>query len=167
MDYKRLTLVVPVARQTEANEKAKIYGLNTDLNTFTVPLSPTGDEPPTHYIACWGGLTGQEFGALRSQIGGIPGGRAVATPNDMDPAHKDEPDDLMPDELLAEMGLQVIRPPVLAFDVMSVLGLSRVAGEAEVVAVEQPNVLVRAYSWVKDKVVRAYQWVKGKLGFKP
>jgi hypothetical protein len=111
-EYKRLTLVVPVDRQTEANEKAKIYGLNTDLNTFTVPLSPTGFEPATHYIACWGGLVDGEFGQLRAQIGGIPGGRAVATPNDMDPAHKEEPDDLMPEELLVEMGLQPIQVEV-------------------------------------------------------
>jgi len=159
-------MVIPADRQTEANEKAKLYGLNTDLNTFTVPLSPTGEEPATHYISCWGGLTGREFGDLRSQIGGIPGGRAVATPNDMDPAHKEEEDDLMPDELLAEMGLQHIQLPEMEFDVMSVLGLSRVAG-AEVAVVEQPNVFVRAYRWVKDKVVRAYQWTKSKLGFKP
>jgi hypothetical protein len=108
MTYKRLTLVVPYAEQTNANIKARQYGQNTDLATFTVELSADGNLPATHYIACWGGLADSEFGQLRAQIGGIPGGRAVATPNDMDPTHKEEPDDLMPDELLAEMGLTAI-----------------------------------------------------------
>ncbi len=105
MDYKRLTLVVPYDRQDEANERARIYGLNTDEHTFTVELSPTGAPPPTHYIACWGGLVASEFGALRAQIGGIPGGRAAPTPNDLENPSEDE---MMPDELLAEMGLQPI-----------------------------------------------------------
>jgi hypothetical protein len=107
MAYKRLTLVVPYDRQTEANERAHQYGHNTDLGTFTVELSPDGNPPATHYISCWGGLVDSEFGQLRARIGGIPGGRAVSTPNSMDPADADD-EDTMPDELLAEMGLQPI-----------------------------------------------------------
>ena len=49
MGYENYWAIVTAEQREEANEKATLFTSNT--NTFSIPLSPTGVEPATH----WGG----------------------------------------------------------------------------------------------------------------
>jgi hypothetical protein len=48
----RVLIIVPAADVERANLKAKEFDSEGGEHTFTVSLSPTGEEPATHYVAC-------------------------------------------------------------------------------------------------------------------
>ena len=116
----RLTMMIPLAEKANGNLRAKDdfkpdpvekVQANTDLNTFTVELSPTGQPPATHLWCCWGGLTGYQFGLLRASIQGVPGSKVYVTPNAMENAQGNEK---LPADILKELGLQPIETEATA-----------------------------------------------------
>lgn len=110
MSRLRLTMVIPSAEQAVSNQKSlDDFTGDTDLDTFTVGLSPTGQLPVTHYWCCWGGLTGAQFGKLRAGIGGIPGSHIYVTPNALENPKGNEK---MPRDVLVELGLRPIEEEV-------------------------------------------------------
>ena len=97
-------IIVPAADRDAANQAAAGMGGPADLETFTGGLSPTGEEPATHYL-CASAFTA----AQRAHVEGLKAlfPDAVVVDYDLDL----EPD--RPAEELARLGLVRVRPAVL------------------------------------------------------
>jgi hypothetical protein len=50
---RRAIIIIPAAKQVQANDLAQQADPSTDLRTFTVGLSATGTNPATHFWCNW------------------------------------------------------------------------------------------------------------------
>lgn len=108
MSFKRLIVIIPAAQQAKFNADAEAaFSGDTDKNTFTVGLNPSGLEtlPATHYWCSWGGLTDQQFDALGA-VFGAPA-RFFESDNDLEFRLGYPPEWQRAGEVLAVVGLKV------------------------------------------------------------
>jgi len=112
MSYVRAIIVVSAAVAAVANEKAKeTTGHDADLKAWTVPLSPTGALPATHYWCNWQFTPGW-WDKLNVLFAAQPPAERtkiqVFKLSDPDPAIATP----RPEEILAQLGLKTIQPAV-------------------------------------------------------
>ena len=95
-----LIIVIPVNRKKQGEAVAKNADPSTQGETFTVPLSATGEEPATHYWCGWT-VTKDQRGRLTA-IENAAQGQIF----DME--------EYTPEEVLSELGLKRIEPDEIA-----------------------------------------------------
>src|SRR5215212_7270182 len=95
----RVLIVVRAPDGATANEAAKKFDPMGGRLTFTVGLSPTGENPPTHYW-CSGQLRPETWQTVQGMKGGFVGSTFLA----FDP----ESEKGKPDVVLAQLGLKRI-----------------------------------------------------------
>ena len=121
MTYVYLTMTVPAALQVQCNALSEAAAGAAGRNVWTTPLSPTGDEPATHYIAS--GAVGDDMayllthpdalaeatGMTLEQAQGLLGACDIM-PLGANSAPEDEPPnaETLP-QTLARLGLQFVR----------------------------------------------------------
>lgn len=103
---RRAIIVVPAARQAEANAKAALLDTEGGSRTFIVGLSSTGEEPATQYW-CSAAAKPEHWDAIVSIHGFIPdgpAGRYADTGNPVSYLY----DGILwtPDMVLTDLGLQ-------------------------------------------------------------
>lgn len=94
----RLIIVVKAAQQTPANAIARQVSVD-GANTFTVGLSPTGNQPATHYWCNWA-MTPGERADMEGRMTAL---QAAGDAQLFDAAT------FTPEQVLAAMGLQRLR----------------------------------------------------------
>lgn len=106
---RRVILVVTEADQNAANQQAA--NLDSDVggnNTFSIPISPTGNDPATHY-ACNGLVRPTTLTAIESiQQVSFPTGKIYRANYEFD--DEEGVTRWSYDQVLSDMGLQRIEP---------------------------------------------------------
>jgi hypothetical protein len=101
---KRVILIIPAADVTRANGDAKSqFDARGGERTFTTGLSPTGKEPPTHFV-CSGLLPEDDYSGVKQMLATYPGAQLVDW--------EDSSDWSKGEQTLAGLGLTIISPPV-------------------------------------------------------
>ena len=101
---KRIIFIIPAAELARANAEAKAsFGKRGGERTFTTRLSANGEEPATHLV-CSGLLAEDDYGAVKSLLATYPGASIVDWADDAGAAKGKD--------TLAQLGLQIIRPPI-------------------------------------------------------
>ena len=103
---KRIIFIIAAADLARANTQAKSsFDLRGGERTFTTRLSATGAEPATHFV-CSGLLADDDYSAVKSLLATYPGASIVDWRDDAGAAKGKD--------TLAQLGLQIIRPPIAA-----------------------------------------------------
>jgi len=97
----RCLIVIQAADRDRANQDALQWDPEGGAQSFTVGLSPTGEEPATHYWASAGALSEEVYAGIAALV-------AAAYPDAHCEAWDLEQDPGRPAALLAELGLRRI-----------------------------------------------------------
>ncbi len=101
---KRIIFIIAAADLARANTEAKSsFDKRGGERTFTTPLSANGQEPATHFV-CSGLLNEDDYTAVKSLLATYPDARIVDWANDAQFR--------LGKDTLAQLGLQIIRPPI-------------------------------------------------------
>ncbi len=103
---KRIIFIIAAGDLARANAEAKAsFDTRGGERTFTTRLSATGHEPATHLV-CSGLLAEDDYGAVKSLLATYPGASIIDWRDDAGTAKGKD--------TLAQLGLQIIRPPIAA-----------------------------------------------------
>ena len=103
---KRIIFIIAAADLARANTQAKAsFDKRGGERTFTTRLSATGNEPATHLV-CSGLLPDDDYSAVKTLLATYPGASIVDWLDDAGTAKGKD--------TLAQLGLQIIRPPIAA-----------------------------------------------------
>jgi hypothetical protein len=103
---KRIIFIIAAADLARANAEAKAsFDKRGGERTFTTRLSATGHEPATHFV-CSGLLPDDDYSAVKTLLATYPGASIVDWLDDAGTAKGKD--------TLAQLGLQIIRPPIAA-----------------------------------------------------
>lgn len=97
---RRLIIVVTAAAAANANARAKEVDPEGGHRTFTAPLSPTGDEPATHYWCSWV-MRDSDDTSMRAKLAAADAAGHARVFNG---------NARTPESVLAELGLAPVRP---------------------------------------------------------
>ena len=101
---KRIIFIIAATDLARANAEAKAsFDKRGGERTFTTRLSATGHEPATHLV-CSGLLPDDDYSAVKSLLVTYPGASIVDWRDDAGAAKGKD--------TLAQLGLQIIRPPI-------------------------------------------------------
>ena len=101
---KRIIFIIAAADLTRANAHAKAsFDKRGGERTFTTRLSATGNEPATHFV-CAGLLGDDDYSAVKGLLVTYPGASIVDWQDNAGAAKGKD--------TLAQLGLQIIRPPI-------------------------------------------------------
>jgi hypothetical protein len=101
---KRIIFVIAAADLTRANAQAKAsFDKRGGERTFTTRLSATGAEPATHFV-CSGLLADNDYVGVKTLLATYPGASIVDWQDNAGAAKGKD--------TLAQLGLQIIRPPI-------------------------------------------------------
>ena len=103
---KRIIFIIAAADLARANAQAKAsFDQRGGERTFTTRLSASGAEPATHFV-CPGVLPDGDYTFVKGLLGTYPGASVVDW-LDGETASKGK-------DTLAQLGLQIIQPPIAA-----------------------------------------------------
>ena len=103
---KRIIFIIAATDLARANAEAKAsFDKRGGERTFTTRLSATGNEPATHLV-CSGLLPDDDYSAVKTLLATYPGAGIVDWLDDAGTAKGKD--------TLAQLGLQIIRPPIAA-----------------------------------------------------
>ena len=103
---KRIIFIIAAADLARANAQAKAsFDQRGGERTFTTRLSATGTEPATHFV-CSGLLGDDVYTGVKALLATYPGASIVDWRDDAGAAKGKD--------TLAQLGLQIIRPPIAA-----------------------------------------------------
>ena len=103
---KRIIFIIAATDLARANAEAKAsFDKRGGERTFTTRLSATGNEPTTHLV-CSGLLPDDDYSAVKTLLATYPGASIVDWLDDAGTAKGKD--------TLAQLGLQIIRPPIAA-----------------------------------------------------
>ena len=101
---KRIIFIIAATDLARANAEAKAsFDKRGGERTFTTRLSATGHEPATHLV-CSGLLPDDDYSAVKTLLATYPGASIVDWLDDAGTAKGKD--------TLAQLGLQIIRPPI-------------------------------------------------------
>ena len=101
---KRIIFIIAATDLARANAEAKAsFDKRGGERTFTTRLSATGNEPATHFV-CSGLLPDDDYSAVKTLLATYPGASIVDWLDDAGTAKGKD--------TLAQLGLQIIRPPI-------------------------------------------------------
>ena len=101
---KRIIFIIPAGDLARANAQAKAsFDKRGGERTFTTRLSATGAEPATHLV-CSGLLAEDDYTGVKALLATYPGASIVDWRDDAGTAKGKD--------TLAQLGLQIIRPPI-------------------------------------------------------
>ena len=103
---KRIIFIIAAGDLARANAEAKAsFDKRGGERTFTTRLSATGNEPATHLV-CSGLLPDDDYTGVKALLATYPGASIVDWRDDAGAAKGKD--------TLAQLGLQIIRPPIAA-----------------------------------------------------
>ena len=103
---KRIIFIIAATDLARANAEAKAsFDKRGGERTFTTRLSAIGNEPATHFV-CSGLLGDDDYTAVKALLATYPGASIVDWLDDAGTAKGKD--------TLAQLGLQIIRPPIAA-----------------------------------------------------
>ena len=103
---KRIIFIIAASDLARANAEAKTsFDAPGGERTFTTGLSANGQEPATHFV-CSGLLTDNDYSFVKGLMATYPDAKIVDWADDA-PFRQGK-------DTLAQLGLQIIRPPIAA-----------------------------------------------------
>ncbi len=103
---KRIIFIIAATDLARANAEAKAsFDKRGGERTFTTRLSATGNEPATHLV-CSGLLADDDYTGVKTLLATYPGASIVDWQDNAGAAKGKD--------TLAQLGLQIIRPPIVA-----------------------------------------------------